>query len=761
MRCAASTHRCSLLVLHPLVTAVHGFGADAGDTVVERLGRLGAPLGPSCTGTVDLGGHVVELRDAFTDPENRPTVLRAPMLVTEISRRRAADAAADAAARSARAARRESCLAQRDRLIDQLERLTARADEIEQQLRAPENHVGDEEIERLLAAARVGDRPRPGAIVGALIDEWDAILAERKAREFGPTVEKAQANLDAVRARIAQKQDASAPERELLAPEGIARVQELHAAVERLAQSLDERRRSERKAAARELVAAVDAERDALTTLGFESYAAFLLALAEGRVEEDARHDDAALSTAEAALSRARDREAVLTSLGERELDLRARVTRMLGRFPGPDVGAELRAGHEATVVAPSSPRDRLAAALRRAGVEVAEDEDSDPIPAAEAWLAETGDRSGERAALERDLAEIDLEGSRVDEELESAEQELAAAEHDLIAGVGGSLAGREAPIVLASVEPGELVEALVELTGATTVPLVIGECFRELDANGASAALTALVTLSRHRQVIVVSDAPVVRDWVLDLGLGGALWSAAELDRALEGEEAERAASIPVPVEPLTGFGTELDQHVDEGVRPTLRDASSSPLPATDGVEAVLAPRADDLGDADVGADAAPDHGEHAGSAPHPAEEPILAELVDVDDAPRSAAAAARAAEAEPAPARRARGAKKPKPAKTGSQAAKAPWEGRFDTTRARPVPGTSKRSASPVPEGEAPLALCAQHRGVVTRRRCARCGEPACDECLVVIRRKRPPVCIECAILESGVRSRRISGG
>ena len=58
------------------------------------------------------------------------------------------------------------------------------------------------------------------------------------------------------------------------------------------------------------------------------------------------------------------------------------------------------------------------------------------------------------RAALKAELAEIESEGCRLDEQLEQAENELAAAERELIAGVSGSLAGREAPLSLGSVEP-------------------------------------------------------------------------------------------------------------------------------------------------------------------------------------------------------------------------------------------------------------------------------------------------------------------
>src|ERR1700675_4901800 len=84
-----------VLVLHPLLTVVTGFGREASDTVVECLGRLGAPLGPAVTGTVELGGRVVDLPGALADPDARPDVVRSPMIVGELGRRRAAHAALD------------------------------------------------------------------------------------------------------------------------------------------------------------------------------------------------------------------------------------------------------------------------------------------------------------------------------------------------------------------------------------------------------------------------------------------------------------------------------------------------------------------------------------------------------------------------------------------------------------------------------------------------------------------------------------------
>jgi hypothetical protein len=221
-----------VLVLHPLLTLVAGFGREASDTVVECLGRLGAPLGPTVTGTVEIGGRVLELPGALADPDARPEVVRGPMIGGELSRRRAANAAADLSQPAARISRREAGLARRDRLVDRLERLSNRAKELEQQLN-PVDGIDEREIERLLAATHLPDPLEPNPIVTALIDEWEALVVERKASGSGPTVERAEANLETTRARIAERRLAGGDGDDdvVLSAEGVARVQGCHAVV--------------------------------------------------------------------------------------------------------------------------------------------------------------------------------------------------------------------------------------------------------------------------------------------------------------------------------------------------------------------------------------------------------------------------------------------------------------------------------------------------------------------------------------------------
>jgi hypothetical protein len=154
------------------------------------------------------------------------------MIVGELGRRRAANAALDLSQRAARVSRREAGLARRDQLVDRLDRLSNRADELERQLNTAD-HDDDRGIERLLAAARVPDPSEPNPIVTALIDEWEALVIERKASGSGPTAERAEANLEAIRARIAERRLAVADGKGdgVRSATGVTRVQDRHAVV--------------------------------------------------------------------------------------------------------------------------------------------------------------------------------------------------------------------------------------------------------------------------------------------------------------------------------------------------------------------------------------------------------------------------------------------------------------------------------------------------------------------------------------------------
>src|SRR5262249_7098184 len=145
---------------------------------------------------------------------------------------------------------------------------------------------------------------------------------------------------------------------------------------------------------------------------------------------------------------------------------------------------------------------------LRTAEILVA----GDPVTAAERYLEGGQSRRARSSALRAELEEIESEGNRLDEQLDLAENELAAAERDLITSVsGGTLARREAPVTVATAEPHELTEAMSALIELSGPPVIVGECFDEAGEAGRTALLGALSTLSRRRQVVVVTESIAV----------------------------------------------------------------------------------------------------------------------------------------------------------------------------------------------------------------------------------------------------------
>ncbi|MDQ1533712.1 MAG: hypothetical protein QOF28_1473, partial [Actinomycetota bacterium] len=242
--------------------------------------------------------------------------------------------------------------------------------------------------------------------------------------------------------------------------------------------------------------------------------------------------------------------------------------------------------------------------------------------------------------------------------------------------------------------------------------PVVVGECFAEVTPEGRAALLDALAATSRHRQVIVVTEQSEVGDWAR--AVEGDVWTPQAAQAAAH---ASRAAAEPRDA---------VDEHED------VEDSGgrSEPRPVVAPPEIVAA-------DFD-------EFNEPGGLSA------IVADVVEIEPG-----LAPRVDPAEPSPAAAPRTAKRR--SRKGAEEPAPPWEGRFDTSRERELHGRPAPSTAP-PAGSDPLALCLRHRGVLTRQRCASCHEPACAECLVAPRRRRgKPICVECAILASGVRKRR----
>ena len=132
-------------------------------------------------------------------------------------------------------------------------------------------------------------------------------------------------------------------------PEARARIEACHRTVVEAESALFESRRKDRPSALTRYQQALAAERTVLAQAGVDSYAAFLVAIAQGTraVDLEARlRAELELADAEAAARQARARLQAPDgpSIAERAVELRARAAQLLGRFPADDPAADLRA---------------------------------------------------------------------------------------------------------------------------------------------------------------------------------------------------------------------------------------------------------------------------------------------------------------------------------------------------------------------------------------------------------------------------------
>jgi hypothetical protein len=54
----------------------------------------------------------------------------------------------------------------------------------------------------------------------------------------------------------------------------------------------------------------------------------------------------------------------------------------------------------------------------------------------------------------------------------------------------------------------------------------------------------------------------------------------------------------------------------------------------------------------------------------------------------------------------------------------------------------------------------VCNRHSFILSENLCGRCGQEFCRECLVFPRGQKLPLCVDCAVAKSGVRTGRDSG-
>jgi hypothetical protein len=188
--------------------------------------------------------------------------------------------------------------------------------------------------------------PVPSPAAHALADAFDELAASAPPP---PAVVPADVDLVAAEQRVDGARLALAGVAGGMLPQARARIETCHRAVVETERMLFEAGKKDRLEALAQYQGALADERAALSDAGVDSYASFLVTTAAGvapvdlevrlRAELDLAHAEAELGLARDAVdgTSARLHE-------EREVELRARAAQLLGRFPGADPAAELRA---------------------------------------------------------------------------------------------------------------------------------------------------------------------------------------------------------------------------------------------------------------------------------------------------------------------------------------------------------------------------------------------------------------------------------
>ena len=315
----------------------------------------GAVIGPrdvDVDGAIDIAGQLVSLRTLpapLLRPSATPTVDRAMLddLWREICAQRRARV--EAAHSSRRLLGYRSAAA-----LDTAQRRAAEVDaELQAPLAEPEPEptpepVVDHIAPRLVALCDAIEALDPVASPEALAlaDAFDELAASLAAAP----VEAPPADFSVLEARVAAARRNAAQIGGFVGGDARARIESCHRAVVDAEAALFESRRKDRPTALTAYQQAIAAERAALTQAGVDSYAAFLVTIAQGGASTDlaARlRAELDLADAESALRQARAQAAPSSTdppLEERTLELRARAAQLLGRFPGDDPATELRA---------------------------------------------------------------------------------------------------------------------------------------------------------------------------------------------------------------------------------------------------------------------------------------------------------------------------------------------------------------------------------------------------------------------------------
>jgi hypothetical protein len=186
----------------------------------------------------------------------------------------------------------------------------------------------------------------PSPVACELADQFDELAA--RVAELAERPVEVDDELSAFEERVAAARYGVAHNAGGVAPEARARIESHHREVVAAESALFEAKRKDRAGALARYQAALAAEHGALTEAGVDSYAAFLVAIAQGapRVDPEVRlRAELELADAQQALDAARRERGldIADDPARVEVELRAMAAQILQHFPGDDPARELR----------------------------------------------------------------------------------------------------------------------------------------------------------------------------------------------------------------------------------------------------------------------------------------------------------------------------------------------------------------------------------------------------------------------------------
>jgi hypothetical protein len=271
----------------------------------------------------------------------------------------------------------------------------------------------------------------PSPVACELADQFDELAA--RVAELAARPVEVDEELTALEDRVAAARYGVAYKAGGVAPEARARIEEHHREVVAAESALFEAKRKDRSGALVRYQAALAAEHAALNDAGVDSYAAFLVAIAQGapRVDPEVRlRAELELADAQQALDAARRERGldIANDPARVEVELRAMAAQILQHFPGDDPARELR---DLRIPPPeeNTRRDELRQLLGSVDVPVTGDVVTAAVDALEAHAAAT--RTPVRPDDADDAVPLGALRSEVAEEQLAIHNETVALAHE------------------------------------------------------------------------------------------------------------------------------------------------------------------------------------------------------------------------------------------------------------------------------------------------------------------------------------------